>query len=131
MIHESKRSLKEELAAHSGKVVLLGARSSFFFIGPAEEAMADWHLLSQMVKLCGPLAAHKDVTGLLPVDMDDVGERRVVKSYVRDEDYCKDQVVIIVEGRELGAFWSREEYLAGKDALLAAMAAKNITEPCA
>ena len=112
----------DELAKHKGKTVLLGVRSSFFFVGPCEEALADMPLLGIMARCCVPLMAHKDVTKFLKHGLDDsIGKRKVIKSYDRYPEYRCDERVIIVDGREFGSFWARDEYLAGRKALVAAI----------
>ena len=102
--------------------MLLGTRSSFFFIGPASEALADLTLVGQMSKLCVTLAARRPVTAAaLRRATCDIGQRTIVRQYVRDAACDVDETVILVDGKEFGAFWTREEYLAGKQSLLAAL----------
>lgn len=101
--------------------MLLGTRSSFFFIGPASEALADMTLVGQMAKLCVTLASKRQVTAdALRRATCDIGQRTVVRQYVRDAVCGVDETVILVAGNEFGAFWTREEYLVGKEALRSA-----------
>ena len=111
--------LVDVLAENKGKTVMIGVRSSFFFVGPSEEALLDLHAIGIMARCCVALAAGKDKSRYL-ASSDDIGERRVLKTYLRSPDYC-DDVVIIVSGREFGAFWTRDEYLAGRKILESAM----------
>lgn len=116
------RCLRDELGRQKDRTVLLGTRSSFFFIGPASEALADLTLVGQMAKLCVTLAARRPVTAAaLRRATCDIGQRTIVRQYVRDAACDGDETVILVEGNEFGAFWTREEYLAGKQSLLAAL----------
>ena len=116
---ECSKCLREELAANSGKTVLLGVRSSFFFIGPAEEALADIDIAGMMVCLCVAISSNKRITEQMieKAASEDIGSRKVVRTYVRNDDGSDDEVVIIVEGREFGSFWTREESLAARRVL--------------
>ncbi len=112
---DCSRCLRDELAVNIGKTVMLGVRSSFFFIGPAEEALRELKTAGMMVGLCVALSSHKRITRQMidKASADDIGSRRVVKTYARSgED--DDDVVIIIEGKEFGSFWTREEYLAAR-----------------
>lgn len=113
-------TLIDELARLKGKTVMLGVRSSFFFIGPSEEALADIEAVGMMAKACVALVANK---GIKRAEKVDIGSRRVVKTYVRNEATLDtpEEVVVLVEGSEFGAFWTREEYLAGRRTLEAAL----------
>ena len=116
------RCLRDELGRQKDRTVLLGTRSSFFFIGPASEALADLTLVGQMSKLCVTLAARRPVTAAaLRRATCDIGQRTIVRQYVRDAACDVDETVILVDGKEFGAFWTREEYLAGKQSLLYAL----------
>ena len=124
MIEGEGKCLIDELAAHIGKNVMIGVRSSFFFIGPAEEAISDIHIVGLLAKFCIAFSAHKRVSkrALRKAEIsEDVGMRKVVRTYVRDPIGIDDDVVIIVEGKEFGAFWTREEYLDGRKALIEAL----------
>ena len=91
--------------------MLLGTRSSFFFIGPASEAVTDIRIVSLMAKLCITIAAKRTVTpAAIKRATCDIGRRKIIR-----------ETVILVEGNEFGAFWTREEYLFGKQSLLAAL----------
>ena len=114
-------TLMDVLARCHGKTVLIGVRSSFFFIGPCEEAISDIDLLGIMARCCVALVAHNDISRFL--NPCDIGQRKVLKTYVRNPDYAADEIVIVIEGREFGSFWTREEYLSGKCALESLMAA--------
>jgi hypothetical protein len=109
-------TLLEELRRQNGKTVLLGVRSSFFFIGPSEEALADIDALGMMAKACVSLAANKAVRRLERID---IGSRKVVRTYVRNNATLEsaEEVVILIEGSEFGAFWTRDEYLSCRKAL--------------
>lgn len=115
----SGRTLLSELAKCAGKTVCIGSRSSFFFIGPAEEAMEDMPILGAIARFCVALLAHKHVKLPKNLAMGGMGGRKVLKKYYRDTAEGK-EAVIIVEGSEMGAFWTRGEYLAGKKLLLKA-----------
>lgn len=121
--------LSDELARHKGKTVFIGVRSSFFFIGPSEEASHDLVEIGLMARCCVPLSAHKDITRFLKRPPEDIGRRKVLKTYVRNPDYGDDEIVILVEGKEFGAFWTREEYLAGMRELSASMGNLPPEEP--
>jgi len=118
--------LIDELAKHNGKTVLLGVRSSFFFIGPCEEAQRDMRLIGLMARVCVAIAAHKKLSVAVLTKLrnapGDIGERRVVRAYVRNPDLGGDEIVILVEGKEFGSFWTRDEYLAGRQTLQDALA---------
>lgn len=118
--------LIDELAKHNGKTVLLGVRSSFFFIGPCEEAQRDMRLIGLMARVCVAIAAHKKLSVAVLTKLrnapGDIGERRVVRTYVRNPDLGGDEIVILIEGKEFGSFWTRDEYLAGRQTLQDALA---------
>lgn len=114
-------SLIDELSRHKGKTVMLGVRSSFFFIGPSEEAIADIRIVGIMAHVCVAISMNKRPSKSAIAKVEDIGKRRVVKTYVRNPDDGGDEIVILVEGSEFGSFWSRDEYLAGRRALLSAM----------
>lgn len=117
--------LSDELAKHIGKMVYIGARSSFFFIGPAEEALASLTFLVLMMRRIASLflSTRKYVVNrrLKSAQEDGVklGERKVKKVY--NHDMADDGVVVIIEGKEFGMFWTREEYLVQKKLLLEAI----------
>jgi hypothetical protein len=118
-----ERTLAKELENHLGKTVFLGVRSSFFFVGPCEEARSDLVLIDRMERAFAAFIGRK--IGFAKVDSlnmtrTPIGERPVSEVYVREsgED---GEVVIILEGREFGAFWSRQEYLKGKAAFKQAL----------
>lgn len=110
----------DELRRQKGKTVMLGVRSSFFFIGPSEEALVDIEAVGMMAKACVSLAANK---GLRRVERTDIGSRKVVRTYVRSHATLEspEEVVILIEGSEFGAFWTRDEYLSGRKALEASI----------
>lgn len=114
-------SLIEELNKEKGKTVLIGVRSSFFFIGPAEEAIEDLHLIGIMSHVCVALVSQRCMPRTMPdsVFEEDIGRRKVVKKYNRD--ISDDEVVILIDGNEFGAFWTRDEYLSGRRALIEAL----------
>ena len=124
----TQRTLIEELSRHKGKTVMLGVRSSFFFIGPSEEALADIEVVGMMAKACVSLVSNK---GVKHVEHVDIGSRKVVKSYVRNEATLDsaEEVVILVEGSEFGAFWTRDEYLAGKRMMEASIRSVGASSP--
>ena len=114
----------DELAKHKGKTVLVGVRSSFFFIGPAEEAMEDIHLLGLLARFCVSFSSGKKVSSrsLKKASMlESIGSRRVIRTYVRDPIVDDEETVILVDGKEFGAFWTRGEYLDGRKALIEAL----------
>lgn len=111
-------SLKEELAKHIGETVLIGVRSSFFFIGPCEEAISDLNMLGLMSKCCVALSMNKSIEKTLSSPIDDIGCRSVSKVYKRNM-FGNEDTVILIHGREFGAYWTRAEYLAGRQALCA------------
>jgi hypothetical protein len=114
-------TLVDELRKHKGKTVMLGVRSSFFFIGSSEEALEDIEAVGIMAKACVSIAANK---GVRNVERQDIGCRNVVKTYVRNRATIDspEEVVILIEGSEFGAFWTRDEYLSGRKALEASIA---------
>ena len=119
------RTLKEELAAHPGRTIFLGARSSFFFIGPAEEAAADLPLIGSMLRFHAALAGRKATPAKirklnLSEDRLKLGERRVLRMY---DSYVHGDggLVVIIEGTEFGTYWTRDEYLEAKDSFLKAL----------
>lgn len=118
-IAKGAKTLREELEARKGESVLIGMRSSFFFVGPAEEALKDMKFIGVMSRVCVPLMSQGRVTKR-SLGSEDVGARNVIKTYGRNA-AGKDETVIIVEGGEFGAFWTREEYLRGKAALREAL----------
>ena len=75
-------------------------------------------LLGIMIHACVAISANRKISISYS---DDIGRRKVVKTYVRNPGYGDNEIVIIIEGRELGSFWTREEYLDGKQELLAIM----------
>lgn len=114
-----KRCLIDELALHSGKNVMIGAKSSFFYIGPSEEAISDIGTLSLLNKYCVAMYNQKRLPkSALNARIDDVGKREVVESFRRISAYDGCEVAIIIAGREFGVFWTRDEYLEGKKAIL-------------
>lgn len=116
MKDDSVTTLKDELAKHVGDTVYIGARSSFFFIGPAEEA------LSSLPLICLLLRKKEDVARYLKSAQKDgnkLGSRKVKKVYDHEIDKGK---TIIIEGKEFGMFWTRQEYLGQKMALEAFIA---------
>ena len=117
----SAETLVDELRRQKGKTVMLGVRSSFFFIGPSEEALEDIDAIGIMARACVSLAANKSVRH---VSRQDIGCRKVVKTYVRSLATLDspEEVVILIEGNEFGAFWTRDEYLSGRKALEASIA---------
>jgi len=124
MIGSEGTCLIDELARLKGKNVMIGVRSSFFFIGPAEEAVTDIHLAGLMARFCVALAAGKRISPNAlrkAATAEDLGKRKVIRSYVRDPAGGDGDVVILVEGREFGAFWTRDEYLDGRRALIEAL----------
>lgn len=124
MIDGESISLTDELARHKGKTVLIGVRSSFFFIGPAEEALADIHLIGLLARFCVAFASRKGVSKSAlkkASQKEDIGKRKVIRTYARDLIGNSDDVVILIEGSEFGSFWTRREYLAGRKALIEAL----------
>ena len=118
---EPETTLMDELHKHKGKTVMLGVRSSFFFIGPCEEAINDIDAVGIMSKACVSIMANKGIKRICRVD---VGNRKVLKTYVRNMATMEtpEEVVILLEGDEFGAFWTRDEYLSGRKALEASIA---------
>ena len=116
-------TLKDELAKHIGETVYIGARSSFFFIGPAEEALASLAFLVLMMRRIAFLSTRKHVVNrrLKSAQEDGVklGERKVKKVY--NHDMANSGVVVIIEGKEFGMFWTRGEYLLQKKLLIEAI----------
>lgn len=115
-------TLKDELAKHIGKTVYIGARSSFFFIGPAEEALSSMAFLVLMMRRIALMTSKKVSSRRLKLAMDN-GEKlaqRLVKQ-VYDHDMCGGGTCIIIDGKEFGMFWTREEYLVQKKALMSAL----------
>lgn len=116
-----KRTLRDELPLHKGETVFIGVRSSFFFIGPAEEALEGLDMLDSLerayAEYLGGRIGFARITK--PEVAKHIGDRLVKEAYQRDP-FRKGEAVIIVEGKEFGGFWSREEYLKGRDRFLRA-----------
>lgn len=108
-------TLKQELAKHMGKTVYIGAKSSFVFIGPAGEALSSLPLLALMMQK----GSIKHRVKTMQDDGMKLGNRKVKKVYDHDKDGSK---TIIIEGREFGMFWTRQECLVQKRALEDAIA---------
>ena len=114
-----KRCLLDELALHKGKTVMIGARSSFFFIGPSEEAISDIETLGLMNKYCVTLYNHKKLPKSAALERgSEVGNRDVRDVFAPISAPRSESVVILVSGKEFGMFWTRDEYLSGRKALL-------------
>ena len=121
---ENRRTLEEELASHGSETVFIGARSSFFFIGPADEAREDLSLISAMLRRIASLSRKKSKTSasrrkrwrLGDFDGEKLGRRKVIETYKHD--MCGGGKVILIEGKEFGMFWTRHEYLAERERLL-------------
>lgn len=115
-------SLIEELNKQKGKTVLIGVRSSFFFIGPSEEAISDMKLIGIMAHVCVSLMSQRCIPKSMEkfIGSEDIGNRNVIKTYERDIS-DEDEVVILIDGNEFGAFWTRDEYLSGRQALIEAL----------
>lgn len=114
--------MKDELAKHIGKTVYIGARSSFFFIGPAEEALASLTFLVLMMRSIFLSTRKYVVNRRLKSAQEDgvkLGERKVKKVY--NHDMADGGVVVIIEGKEFGMFWTRDEYLVQKKLLIEAI----------
>ena len=115
-------TLSEELARHHGKTVYIGSRSSFFYVGPAEEASASLGFISLMMRriaLITGMGTSKPRSRRFKIGPDDgekLGRRKVLRVY--DHDMCGEGICIIIEGREFGMFWTRSEYLAQKKLLV-------------
>jgi len=126
-------TLADELARQSGKTVYIGARSSFFFIGPADEAASDLLTVCAILRRIASMRSANSSSASRPPsrapskkrlkicadDADRLGKRRVLSVYDHDigsgvpgKPGGSGGVVIIIEGREFGMFWTREEYLA-------------------
>ena len=115
------RTLISELAKYKGRNVYIGARSSFFFIGPSEEALSDLPLLSAMLRHIALVSRRMGVAKRLhgKIDKEEgrrLGCRKVIKSY--EHDMFGSGVVILIEGDEFGMFWTRGEYLSERKRLL-------------
>ncbi len=127
-MHMRKRCLIDELSANKGNTVFLGVRSSFFYIGSAEEAINDIQVVGLMAKFCVPLTSGKEVSDKIAATSGhDIAGRHVLNSYNRESPDGQREVVIIIDGKEYGAFWTRAEYLAGRQMLIDALG-KSKTE---
>jgi hypothetical protein len=121
---ERQRYLKDELAMCSGKTVFIGMRSSFFYVGPAEEAIADMDLLGIMSRCSTAIVSGKaDAAMLKDGGRPDISCSLVKKAYPRSG--SDDEFVIVVEGRDPGAFWTRDEYLSGRRKLVSILGCVN------
>ena len=113
-------TLEDELASHGSETVYLGARSSFFFIGPADEAKENLSLISTMLRRIASLSRNASRRSrrwkIYPEDGRKLGRRKVISCYKHD--MCGGGTVIIIEGKEFGMFWTRLEYLAERERLL-------------
>ena len=115
--------LRDELAKHIGKTVFIGARSSYFFAGNAEDALVDLPIVSLMLamnqKLSGRKAGSAKVEQMLrTIEGVDLGARPVKNVYERSED---GDIAIIIEGREFGFLWTLEEYVAHRNNFVKAL----------
>lgn len=121
MEENGDRTLAKELAKYKGRNVYIGARSSFFFIGPSEEALAELPFISTMLRHIASVSRrmgasrHKHIK-LNAEEGRKLGRRKVLKAY--EHDMYGGGMVIIIEGKEFGMFWTREEYLAERKKLL-------------
>lgn len=113
------RVLKDELPLHKGETVFIGVRSSFFFIGPTEEAMESLDMLDGLERAYAEyLGGRIGFARTAKADFEKhIGDRKVLKVYPRESGE-RHEAIVIVEGKEFGGFWSREEYLAGRDRYL-------------
>ena len=124
------RTLAQELPLHRGETVWIGIRSSFQYVGPAEEAISDLDVIDAMRVYFSEQMGEK--VGFAKIGKSDlgvpIGTRMVKKVYPRGD--AGTGTIIIVEGREFGWFWSREEYLKGKKKYLAHMRdSEKVAEP--
>lgn len=102
-----------ELARHTGKIVFLGVKSSFFFVGPCEEALRDISFLDAMERSYAAFMGRKTGFGQKGSSGGRIADRKVRKVYPRDSGRPR-EVVILLEGGGFGMFWTRREYLAGR-----------------
>lgn len=121
MEENGDRTLAKELAKYKGMNVYIGARSSFFFIGPSEEALAELPFLSAMLHHIASVSRRMGAAKRrrIKVNKDEgrrLGSRKVIKAY--EHDMYGGGMVILIEGKEFGMFWTREEYLAERKKLL-------------
>ena len=122
-------TLMDELARHKGKTVYLGVKSSFFFVGPCEEAVRDISFIDIVERSYAAFMGRK--TGFVQANAaamrgePKIADRRVVKVYPRDSGR-RGEVVILLEGRGFGMFWTRREYLAGRGVLQKALKAASV-----
>ena len=113
------RTLHDELVKYKDRNVYIGARSSFFFIGPAQEALDELSLLGAMLHHIAAVihrTAARKRRKLIESEGSRLGQRRVIKSY--EHDMFGSGMVILIEGGEFGMFWTRNEYVAERKKLL-------------
>lgn len=115
------RTLANELAKCRGRNVYIGARSSFFFIGPSEEALAELPFISAMLRHIAIVSRRLGSSRHPRIKVDEgggrrLGDRRVLKAY--EHDALGSGMVILIEGKEFGMFWTRDEYLSERKRLL-------------
>ena len=116
-------TLIEELEKHRGKTVYLGVKSSFFFVGPCEEPIRDLSFIDILERSYAAFMGRKIGFSQINIGLRGearISDRRVVKVYPRDSG-CGGEVVILLEGRDFGMFWTRSEYLAGRSVLQEAL----------
>lgn len=121
MEENGDRTLSKELAKYKGRNVYIGARSSFFFIGPSEEALAELPFISAMLHHIASVSRRMGASKRQRIKVNEeegrrLGCRKVLKAY--EHDMCGSGVVILIEGKEFGMFWTRDEYLSERKKLL-------------
>ena len=105
---EDDKTLLSVLEKNKGVTVCIGAKSSFFFIGPADEAIRDLPIMGAIIDSERALSGCRRRRG--KSEPRDLSCRRVVSTYYRD-DKPNSELAIIVEGDEFGSVWTRAEYL--------------------
>lgn len=122
--------LIDELDKHRGKTVFLGVKSSFFFIGPCDEALSEMAFIDILERSYAAYIGRQigfAKSGLTGRHSElSIAERDVISTYDRDSGRMG-EVVIILDGEEFGMFWTRNEYLVGKDVFKRALASNEIS----
>lgn len=92
-------------AINKGTILFIGSASSFFFAGTAEEFFELRERIEDTLKFQWVKAKARDgrAEPFLPFE-----KRSILSVYKR---LSNDGIVVLLEGREQGPFWTREEFL--------------------
>ena len=92
-------------AINKGTILFIGSASSFFFAGTAEEFFELRERIEDTLKFQWVKAKARDgrAEPFLPFE-----KRSILSVYKR---LSNDGIVVLLDGREQGPFWTREEFL--------------------